>query len=143
LVGQTTYGAFNVGPGPARDSAPTDAGDAMASAQRLGYTILRTLDRAGLVQPGNGSGPHVVCFSRVTVIGPLVACEVDAEWLAFSVLDLARPDVMAQLSAATRRSVKAFTQGGLTYVVHSSKPDAIQPAANSAAPGFWANRAAW
>jgi hypothetical protein len=153
-AGQTTYSAFEFGfdaPVPAQrgttgGNGQNDRGDALdqvSAAQRIGYTILRTLDRMGFVQSGNGLGPHVVSFSRVTVVGHLVVYEVDAEWQAFSVLDLARPEVIAQLSDTTRRSIKAFMQGGLTYVVNQNRPSAKPIVGSSTVSGFWAGRVAW
>jgi len=153
-VGQAIYSRFEIRPFPSMPGktgtinekpALTATDLEMASeTQRTGYTMLRALDRLGFAHSGNGSAAYAICFSQVTLYGHLAAYEVDSEWLAFSVDSLARSDVLAQLSAAMRKPVKAFTQGGLTYVVElQSRPGARQAAKDSASFDFWANRVVW
>jgi len=122
LVGNVIYGRFEVllaSPTRARGkmaSDPKRTAALIAEAERTGSIILRTLDRLGFVS-GNGQGPIGVRFSRVVLCGHLAAYEVDLNSYNLSVDNLTSPEVLAQVSAAVRKPLKAFIQGGLTYVV--------------------------
>ena len=98
--------------------------------ERIGYSMLRALDRLGFVHANQDGGACSVRFDVVRLYGEAwAAYHVDAERLYhFSVADLGRPDVLAQLAAVTNRPVRKFDEGGLAYVVElQSKPKARLP----------------
>jgi hypothetical protein len=98
--------------------------------ERLGYSILRSLDRLGFVHANQDGGMFTIRFDAVRLYGETwAAYHVDAERLYhFSVSDLAKRDVLAQLSAVTRKPVRAFDDGGLAYVVElQPKPKVSLP----------------
>jgi len=69
--------------------------------ERLGYSLLRGLDRLGFIHETKTGDSFTVRFSAVRLYGDQwAAYQVDAERLYhFSVADLARPAVLSQLSA--------------------------------------------
>jgi hypothetical protein len=87
--------------------------------ERLGYSILRGLDRLGFVHTNQDGVVFSVRFDRVQLYGATwAAYHLDAERLwHFSVSDLVRPSVLAQLAAVTKKPVRSFDDGGLAYVV--------------------------
>ena len=98
--------------------------------ERLGYSILRGLDRLGFVHETKDGATFSIRFDAVRLYGAgWAAYHVDAERLYhFSVADLARPSVLAQLSAVTRKPVRSFDDGGLAFVVElSPKPKVRLP----------------
>jgi hypothetical protein len=93
--------------------------------ERLGYTMLRALDRMGFVHETQRGDLFTVRFEGVNLYGATwAAYTIDAERLYhFSIDDLSKPRVLSQLSAATKKPVRAYTQGGLAYVVEmKTKP---------------------
>jgi hypothetical protein len=98
--------------------------------ERLGYSILRGLDRLGFVHESRDGVTFAIRFDVVRLYGESwAAYHVDAERLYhFSVADLAKRDVLAQLSAVTHKPVRAVTDAGLTYAVElQPKPKAKLP----------------
>jgi DNA segregation ATPase FtsK/SpoIIIE-like protein len=87
--------------------------------ERLGYSILRGLDRLGFVHTDQDGAIFSVQFDRVQLYGATWAeYHLDAERLwHFSVVDLVKPSVLAQLAAVTKKPVRSFDDGGLAYVV--------------------------
>jgi hypothetical protein len=87
--------------------------------ERLGYSILRGLDRLGFVHTDQDGAIFSVQFDRVQLYGATWAeYHLDAERLwHFSVVDLVKPSVLAQLAAVTKKPVRSFDNGGLAYVV--------------------------
>lgn len=87
--------------------------------ERLGYSVLRALDRLGFVHETRDGGLFSIRFDAVRLYGSTwAAYHVDAERLYhFSVSDLAKPAVLAQLSAVTHKPVRTLDDGGLAYVV--------------------------
>lgn len=99
--------------------------------ERLGYSILRGLDRLGFVHETKDGGAFAIRFDAVRLYGETwAAYHVDAERLYhFSVADLAKPAVLAQLSAVTHKPVRSYADGGLAYVVE------LQPKSKVRLPG--------
>lgn len=98
--------------------------------ERFGYSILRALDRLGFVHETQDGGVFTIRFDAVNIYGSAwAAYHVDAERLwHFSVADLGKPAVLRQLSAVTRKPVRAYDDGGLAYVVElAPKPKTRLP----------------
>lgn len=87
--------------------------------ERIGYTMLRALDRMGFTHETRDGALFSVRFEGVNLYGDRwAAYTIDSERLYhFSTHDLSKPRVLSQLSAATKKPVRAYTQGGLAYVV--------------------------
>jgi hypothetical protein len=87
--------------------------------ERMGYSLLRGLDRLGFVHQTKEGETFAVRFDTVRVYGNAwAAFHVDAEKLYhFSVADLSKPDVVRQLQSVIKRPVRAFDDKGLAYVV--------------------------
>lgn len=102
----------------------------VGEAERLGYTLLRGLDRLGFIHETRDGNTFSIRFDAANLYGDAwAAFHVDAERLYhFSVHDLARPNVLAQLSAVARKPVRAVTDPGLVYVVElKPRPGARLP----------------
>lgn len=91
----------------------------MSEIEGLGYRLLRALDRMGYVHERRDGAVFAIRFDAVRVYGASwAAYHIDAERLYhFSVSDLSKPSVLAQLSAVTRKPVRSFTEGGLAFVI--------------------------
>jgi len=88
--------------------------------ERLGYAILRGLDRLGFVHENREGATFTIRFDAVRLYGATwAAYHIDAERLYhFSVADLGKPAVLSQLSAVAHKPVRAFDDGhGLAYVL--------------------------
>jgi hypothetical protein len=98
--------------------------------ERLGYSLLRALDRLGFANGNQDGTAFSIRFDTVKLYGECwAAFHVDAERLwHFSVADLAKPAVLAQLAAVTRKPVRTFDDGGLAYVIElQAKPKTRLP----------------
>jgi len=98
--------------------------------ERAGYAILRGLDRLGFTHVNQDGAVFSVRFDKVHLYGAnWAAFHLDAERLwHFSVADLAKPSVLAQLAAVTRKPVRSFDDGGLSFVVElQAKPKVRLP----------------
>lgn len=99
-----------------------------SDAQRIGYKMLAALDRLGFIHTENGV-TYTVCFSSARLYGHQWAVyEVDAERLHhFSVADLTKPKVLAQLAAVTRRPVHVLKRETVSYVAEMRSQAAQLP----------------
>ncbi len=98
--------------------------------ERLGYALLRGLDRLGFVHEDRSGDVFTIAFDAAHLYGESwAAFSVDAERLwHFSVADLSKPSVLAQLSAVAKKPVRAVTDAGLTYAVElTPKPKVRLP----------------
>ena len=91
----------------------------VSEVERLGYALLRGLDRLGFVHETHDGNVFTVRFSRAMLYGDAWAVfNVDAERLYhFSVADLSKSPVLSQLSAVVHKPVRAVTDSGLVYAV--------------------------
>jgi len=91
----------------------------VSEVERLGYALLRGLDRLGFVHETHDGNVFTVHFSRAMLYGDAWAVfNVDAERLYhFSVADLSKSPVLSQLSAVVHKPVRAVTDSGLVYAV--------------------------
>ena len=91
----------------------------VSEVERMGYGLLRGLDRMGFTHEDKSGEIFTVRFSHVALYGGVWASfTVDAERLwHFSVADLSKPPVLAQLAAVVKRPVRAETSSGLTYAI--------------------------
>lgn len=87
--------------------------------ERLGYSLLRGLDRLGFVHEDRNGDVFTIAFDVAHLYGESwAAFSVDAERLwHFSVADLSKPPVLAQLSAVVKKPVRVETSAGLTYAI--------------------------
>jgi energy-coupling factor transporter ATP-binding protein EcfA2 len=98
--------------------------------ERAGYAILRGLDRLGFTHVNQDGATFSIRFDTVKLYGECwAAYHVDAERMwHVSVADLAKPSVLAQLAAVTRKPVRTFDDGGLAFVVElQAKPKVRLP----------------
>lgn len=93
--------------------------------ERLGYSILRGLDRLGFVHTDRDGATFSIRFDSVRLYGATwAAYHVDAERLYhFSVSDLGKPSVTSQLAAVVKKPIRALDDRGLCFVVElQAKP---------------------
>jgi hypothetical protein len=91
----------------------------VSEVERIGYALLRGLDRLGFVHETHDGNVFTVRFSRAMLYGDAWAVfNVDAERLYhFSVADLSKSPVLSQLSAVVHKPVRAVTNSGMIYAV--------------------------
>jgi hypothetical protein len=94
------------------------------AAERMGYSILRALDRMGFVHQNADGSVFTVRFSDAILFSDeLLALVIDVERLwHFSVGDLSKTRVTEHLSAVVRHPVCAVNANGLTYLVKLKAP---------------------
>lgn len=87
--------------------------------ERMGYRLLSALDRLGFVHEDRDGRLFTIRFDAVRCYGSSwAAFHVDAERLwHFSIADLVKPSVLAQLSASLKKPVRALTDPDLSFVV--------------------------